>query len=227
VPCRAWMSWSGGKDAAWALHAARRSGEADVVGLLTTITQPYGRIALHGVREMLVQAQADALGLPLHRVPIPAACSNAQYDDLMRIALDSARAEGVTCMVIGDVFLEDVRAYRERRLAEVGMEARFPLWGRDTAELAHEMIAGGLRAYVTCLDPGVLPRALAGHAYDEAFLAALPDAVDPCGENGEFHTFAWEGPGFAAPIAVEVGETVERDGFVFTDVLPAEQAGGE
>jgi len=216
---RAWMSWSGGKDAAWALHEARRPGEVEIVGLLTTITEPYGRVSMHGVREELVRAQADALGLPLRRVLIPAPCSNETYDERMRAALEEALSEGVACMVIGDVFLEDLRAYREQRLAEVGMGARFPLWGRNTTALAREMIAGGLRATVTCLDPRVVPRELAGHAYDEAFLAALPQGADPCGENGEFHTFASDGPMFRRAVEVTVGETVERDGFVFTDLL--------
>jgi uncharacterized protein (TIGR00290 family) len=224
---RAWLAWSSGKDSLWALHLARESGEVAVVGLLVTITDPYRRVSMHGVRESLVEAQAAALGLPLHVVRIPSPCSHDEYEARMARAMEEARRSGVTHVVFGDVHLADVRAYREERLASVGMEAAFPLWGRASRALAEEIIAGGVRAVVTCLDPRKMPRELAGREFDGELLRQLPDEVDPCGENGEFHTFAWDGPGFAAPIAVEVGETVERDGFVFTDVLPAEQAGGE
>ncbi len=214
------MAWSSGKDSAWALHAVRQSREVEVVGLLTTITESFGRASMHGVRQSLVEAQAEALGLPLHRVHISSPCPNEAYDAAMRAALKPASAEGVTQVVFGDIALHDVRAYREERLREVGMEARFPLWMRETASLAREMVGGGLRAYVTCIDPQKLPREMAGRAYDESLLASLPESVDPCGENGEFHTFVWDGPMFAGPIDVRVGETVERDGFVFTDLLP-------
>ncbi len=219
---RAWLAWSSGKDSLWALHLARESGEVAVVGLLATITDPYRRVSMHGVRESLVEAQAAALGLPLHVVRIPSPCSHDEYEAQMARAMEEARQSGVTHVVFGDVRLADVRAYREERLGSVGMEAAFPLWGRDTRALAEEIIAGGVRAVVSCLDPRKTPRDLAGREFDRELLRQLPDEVDPCGENGEFHTFAWDGPGFAAPIAVEVGETVERDGFVFTDVLPAE-----
>jgi uncharacterized protein (TIGR00290 family) len=217
---KAWMAWSSGKDSAWALHVERTSRAVEIVGLLTTITEAFGRASMHGVRESLVEAQAGALGLPLHRVHIPSPCPNEVYDAAMRAALERAGAEGVTQVVFGDIALQDVRAYREERLREVGMEARFPLWMRETVSLAREMVGGGLRAYVTCIDPQKLPRETAGRAYDESLLASLPQGVDPCGENGEFHTFVWDGPMFAGPIDVRVGETVERDGFVFTDLLP-------
>ena len=216
---KAWIAWSSGKDSAWALHVLQQSGDVEIVGLLTTITQAFGRVSMHGVRETLLDAQAEALGLPLHRVHIPTPCTDELYDAAMRAALEQARTEGVTQVVFGDVSLADVRAYREARLREVGMVARFPLWMRDTASLAREMIGGGLRAFLTCIDPRKVPREMAGRAYDETLLASLPEAVDPCGENGEFHTFLWDGPMFATPIDVRLGETVERDGFLFTDLL--------
>jgi uncharacterized protein (TIGR00290 family) len=213
------MAWSSGKDSAWALHLLRSSSEVEIAGLLTTITRPFRRASMHGVRETLVEAQAEALGLPLHRVHIPSPCPNDAYDAAMRDALERAGADGVTEVVFGDINLEDVRAYREERMRAVGMAARFPLWMRDTASLAREMMAAGLRAYVTCVDLRLVPRETAGRPYDEALLASLPDGVDPCGENGEFHTFVWDGPMFARPVGVRVGETVERDGFVFCDLL--------
>ena len=176
---------------------------------------------MHGVREDLVRAQAGAAGLPLHIVRIPAKCTNELYQAKMRAAMTAASSDGVAEVVFGDLFLEDIRTYREQKLAEAGMNARFPLWGRDTAELAREMISGGLKAYVTCLDPKVTPRELAGHAFDDELLAALPEGVDPCAERGEFHTFVRDAPCFARALEVRVGETVEREGFVFTDILPA------
>lgn len=221
---KAWMAWSSGKDSAWALHLAQRGNQVDVIGLLTTISDSYRRVSMHGVREELLEAQSDALGLPLHAVRIPTPCPNERYEAAMRAALETARGDGVTHVVFGDLFLEDVRAYRETQLARVGMLGHFPLWGRETGLLAREMIAGGLRAYLTCVDPRRVPRELAGRAFDEALLSALPDGADPCGENGEFHSFAWDGPMFTAPIPVQVGDTVERDGFVFTDLVRAEPA---
>jgi uncharacterized protein (TIGR00290 family) len=219
---KAWLAWSSGKDSAWVLHILRESAEVEIVGLLTTVTEAFGRVSMHGVRETLLEAQAEALGLPLHRVPIPALCTDEAYDAAMRAALQRARADGVTQVVFGDIFLDDVRAYREDRLREVGMVARFPLWMRDTESLARDMIGGGLRALLTCVDPRKVPREMAGRPYDERLLASLPQSVDPCGENGEFHTFLWDGPIFARPVDVRLGETVERDGFVYTDLLPRE-----
>ena len=215
------MAWSSGKDSAWALHVARHRGQEDIVGLLTTITDAYARVSMHGVREELLAAQAVALGLPLHSVRIPAPCPNDVYESGMRTALAAAAAQGVTHVVFGDLFLEDIRAYREAQLARIGMIGVFPLWQRDTTALAREMIDGGLRAYLVCVDPRRVPGRLAGRAFDDALLEALPPGVDPCGENGEFHTFACDGPMFAAPVAVSVGETVEREGFVFTDLVAA------
>ena len=215
---RAWLCWSSGKDSAWALHVVRGRGEVDVVGLLTTVTEPYDRVSMHGVRTEVLAAQARAAGLPLDRVPIPAPCPNDVYEAAMGRALDRATRQGVTHMVFGDLFLEDVREYREKQLSGTGITPLFPLWQQPTRRLAEEMIAAGLVAHVTCLDPRKMPRQLAGSLYDRQFLARLPDGVDPCAENGEFHTCVSAGPMFSEPVPVEVGETVERDGFVFTDV---------
>lgn len=218
---RAWMCWSSGKDSAWALHVARQQGEVDVVGLLTTITEPYERVSMHAVREEVLAAQAEATGLSLHRVLIPAPCPNEVYAEKMREAIAQAKRQDVAHMLFGDLYLEDVRRYREEQLATTGITPLFPLWERPTTELAREMIAGGLVAYVTSLDPRKMPRDLAGACFDEQFLSRLPAGVDPCAENGEFHTCVVAGPMFRHAIAVAVGETVEREGFVFTDVTLA------
>ncbi len=218
---KAIMSWSSGKDSAFALHEARRAGDLEIVGLLTTVTSAFGRVSMHGVREALLDRQADVLGLRCWKVPIPSPCPNDVYERQMADALADVQRLGVTCVVFGDLFLEDLRRYREAKLAEVGMQGVFPLWMRDTTALAKDMIASGLRATITCVDPRRLDRSFAGRAFDAAFLEALPDGVDPCGENGEFHSFAWAGPMFSSPILVETGDVVERDGFVFADVLPA------
>jgi uncharacterized protein (TIGR00290 family) len=220
------MAWSSGKDSAWALHVARQHGLADIVGLLTTVTDTYGRISMHGVREELLHAQAAAVRLPLHVVRIPTPCSNDAYEARMLEALDLARRDGVTHVVFGDLFLEDIRAYRERQLARVGMSGVFPLWRRETSSLAREMVSSGLKAHIVCLDPRRVPTALAGRAFDESLLREFAADVDPCGENGEFHTFVWNGPMFSRPVAVTVGETVERDGFVFTDLMMADVVRG-
>jgi uncharacterized protein (TIGR00290 family) len=215
---RAWHCWSSGKDSAWALHVVRQQNEIEVVRLLTTVTGPYDRVSMHGVRVELLEAQAEAVGIPLHQVAIPAPCPDEVYREAMRQAVEEAKRQGVTQMVFGDLYLEDVRAYREKQLEGTGIAPVFPLWGRPTAELARAMIAAGLVAHVTCLDPKKIPRGLAGHRFDEAFLARLPEGVDPCAENGEFHTCASAGPMFRHPIPVALGETVQRDGFVFTDL---------
>jgi uncharacterized protein (TIGR00290 family) len=212
------LSWSSGKDSAWSLHVLRQSGTYDVVALLTTITRDYDRVAMHGVRRELLEAQARAAGVALWPVEIPAACTNAQYEEAMRVAVDRAKSESIECIAFGDLFLRDIREYREQKLAGSGITPVFPLWDRPTRGLAEAMIAGGLRARLTCIDPRIMPRALAGAGFDRDFLRALPEDVDPCGERGEFHTFAYDGPMFADPIPIVVGETVERDGFVFTDV---------
>lgn len=215
------LSWSSGKDSAWALHVLRERGEVDVVALLTTVTEAHGRVAMHGSREALLQQQASAVGLPVVRVPLPSPCSNAVYEERMAAALAPLREQGVRHIAFGDLFLEEIRAYRDAQLLRWGWTGLYPLWGADTAELARHMVAAGLRARVVCLDPEQLDASFAGARWDEDFLKRLPDDVDPCGENGEFHTFVTEGPMLPAPIAVEVGETVTRDRFVFTDLLPA------
>jgi uncharacterized protein (TIGR00290 family) len=217
---RAWMSWSSGKDSTLALHAVRASGEANVVGLLTTVNSTAERVAMHAVRRSLLEAQAHVLGLPLHVVELPWPCPNAVYEEQMSAAVAVARASGVDAMVFGDLYLEDIRRYREESLRGTGLAAVFPLWQRPTEEVAHELVTLGIRAVITCVDPQQAPRELAGRWYDEALLASLPAGVDPCGENGEFHTFVVDGPGFARSLDVTVGETVERDGFVFADVVP-------
>jgi uncharacterized protein (TIGR00290 family) len=217
---RAWLSWSSGKDSTLALAFAREDPTLEVVGLLTTVNEAADRVAMHAVRRDLLERQAAALGLPLHVVGLPWPCSNEEYERRMGAAVEAARDEGVTAMVFGDLFLTDIRAYREQALAGTGIEPVFPLWGRPTAELGREMLARGIRAVLTCVDPGQLDGAFAGRPYDEALLADLPAGVDPCGENGEFHTFVHDGPGFRAPIEVRAGEIVERDGFVFADVVP-------
>jgi len=219
---RAWMSWSSGKDSAFALSVARARPDLEITALLTTVTDEYARVSMHGVREELLRAQARAVGLPLVDVRIPSSCTNAIYEACMAEALSRAAADGVDTVVFGDLYLADIRAYREEKLSAIGFLAEFPLWKRDTAELAREMIASGLRAVLTCVDPRRVPRELAGREFDQRLLdelARLP-GVDPCGENGEFHTFAHAGPPLSLPVPVRVGEIVERDGFVFADVLP-------
>jgi len=212
------VAWSSGKDCAWALHLLRREGKVDVVGLLVTVTGPYDRVSMHGVRSEVVAAQAEALGLPVRRVSIPSPCPNEVYEAAMSRALAELAAEGVSQVAFGDLFLEDVRAYREQKMAGSGVTPVFPLWGRNTLQLAHEMIHGGLEATIVCLDPRRLPHRLAGRKYDGAFLAELPPDVDPCGERGEFHTCVTAGPMFAHPIDSRAGRVVERDGFVFSDL---------
>lgn len=194
------------------------------MALLTTVNSAYQRVAMHAVRESLLELQAAATGLPLVKVPIPSPCSNEIYEQAMSAAMTQARAEEVHHVVFGDLFLEDIRAYRESRLAACGMTPVFPLWRRDTRQLANEMLAGGLSAYLTCVDPRKLDRSFAGRRFDASLLVDLLSGVDPCGENGEFHTFACAGPMFRAPIGVTVGEIVDRDGFVFADLLPCASA---
>ena len=219
---RALLSWSSGKDAAWALHVLRQAGEVEVAGLLTTLNAASDRVAMHAVRRTLLEAQAEAAGLPLRQVPLPWPCSNGEYEAAMDGALAEARETwGVTHIAFGDLFLEEVRAYRERQLEGTGLTPLFPLWGKPTDALAQEMIAGGLEARLTCVDPNRLPPSFAGRAFDAALLYALPPDVDPCGEAGEFHTFAHAGPMFSRPISVTAGEVVTRDGFIFADLLPS------
>ena len=214
------LSWSSGKDSAWALHVLRYDSSVEVVGLLTTINERASRVAMHAVREAVLDVQAAALGLPLTKVYIPDPCSNAEYERAMADAMDGARRSGVHAIAFGDLFLEDVRRYREEKLASTGIEPVFPLWGANTTHLAREMVAAGLRAILTSVDPRQLDTAFAGRVFDQTLLDDLPDGIDPCGENGEFHSFAYAGPMFEQPLAVATGDTVERDGFVFFDVRP-------
>jgi uncharacterized protein (TIGR00290 family) len=223
---KAWLAWSSGKDSAWALHVTRLKGDVEIVALLTTVNTTHGRVAMHAVRESLLEAQAASVGLPLIKVPIPWPCPNDNYEQAMGHAMAQARAEGVTHMVFGDLFLEDIRRYREEKLSACGMTPLFPIWGLDTAGLAREMVEAGLRAYLTCVDPKQLDPKFVGRVFDARLLAELPAGVDPCGEKGEFHTYAFAGPMFRAPISAEVGEKVHRDGFYFADVLPLEPVSG-
>jgi len=223
---RVLVSWSGGKDSAWALHLLQQNPDIELVGLLTTINQHFGRVAMHGFRDALLREQAEATGLPLWEVPLPWPCSNEQYDEAMGAACARALAERVDAIAFGDLFLEDIRAYREAKFAPTGLEPLFPCWGLPTEELAREMIAAGIRAHLVCVDPRHLDASFAGRAFDADLLADLPASVDPCGERGEFHTFVSAGPMFAhcgssRSIEVRRGETVERDGFVYADFLQA------
>lgn len=217
---RALLSWSSGKDSAWALHVLRRRGDVDVVGLLTTFNQEFGRVAMHGVREELARRQADAVGLPLTAVRLPWPCPNEAYESAMAQALVEARRDDITHIAFGDLFLDEIRAYREERMARAEMIPLFPVWGLDTARLAQEMVASGTRATIVCVDPQQLDGRFCGRSFDASLLRELPEGVDPCGERGEFHTFVWDGPAFARPVPVTPGEIVERDGFVFADLLP-------
>ncbi len=214
-------SWSSGKDSAWMVHVLRQSGDLAPSGLLTSFNEVAGRVSMHAVRRELVEAQAAALDVPLFSVDLPFPCSNDAYEARMRDAVAAAVAEGFTHVAFGDLFLEDVRRYREQRLAGSGLTPIFPLWGRPTGALAREMVDSGLRATLTSVDPRLLDRGFAGGTFDAALLDRLPAGVDPCGEHGEFHTFAWAGPMYRAPIPIAPGEIVERDGFVFADLVTA------
>jgi uncharacterized protein (TIGR00290 family) len=218
VPRKLLLSWSSGKDSAWALHCLRRRGEYKVVGLLTTFNAAFDRVAMHSTRRALVEAQARAAELPLQAVPLPWPCSNEHYESAMREACAAAIQNGVEAFAFGDLFLEDVRRYREDRLRGTKLTPVFPVWAMDTQRLAQEMVASGLKARIVCVDPRKLPKEFAGRDFDADFLRDLPKGVDPCGENGEFHSFVYAGPMFREPIPVESGEVVERDGFVFADV---------
>jgi uncharacterized protein (TIGR00290 family) len=214
------LSWSSGKDSAWTLHVLRQQDEYEIVGLLTTVNQAFNRVAMHSTRSELLQAQAEAAGLPLIVLPLPWPCSNDIYESIMQNACSEAVAGGVTTIAFGDLYLQDVRAYREKQLQGTGLTPIFPLWQIPTNKLAREMISGGLRAKLTCIDPKTLPHSFAGREFNSELLRDLPAGVDPCGENGEFHTFVYAGPMFSGSISVTLGEVVERDGFVFADLLP-------
>ncbi|MBS0536266.1 MAG: ATP-binding protein [Proteobacteria bacterium] len=218
---KALIAWSSGKDSAWALHEARRSGNYDIAGALTTVTDSFQRVSMHGVREELLAAQLDAAALPSITVRIPYPCPNEIYEREMAKAMEQAKADGVTHIIFGDLFLADLRAWREEKLRGIGMTAVFPLWLRPTDALAREMIAGGLEAHLAVVDRAKLEASFAGRRFDASLLADLPDGIDPCGENGEFHTFVAGGPMFTRRIAVKRGETVERDGFAFADLVAA------
>jgi uncharacterized protein (TIGR00290 family) len=219
------LSWSSGKDSAWALHLLRRGRKYEISGLLTTFNAAFDRVAMHSTRRGLVEAQASAAGLPLIEVQLPWPCSNAEYERIMAGVCADAVAQGISGIAFGDLFLADIRTYRERQLQGTGLEPIFPVWQIPTGQLAREMITGGLRAKLVCVDPTKLASEFAGRDFDERLLADLPADVDPCGENGEFHSFVYAGPMFSAEIAVATGERLERDGFCFCDVLPAALAG--
>jgi len=223
VPPKAFVSWSSGKDSAFALHEARRLGLAEIVGVLSTINEVHDRVAMHGVRNALLDRQIAALGVPAInaiKVPIPSPCPNEIYEARMAEAGERIKALNIRHIVFGDLFLEDIRAYRMEKLSAMGLEPIFPLWKRDTAALAREMITSGLCAHIVCLDPRKLNRSFGGRRFDADLLRELPNGVDPCGENGEFHTAVTAGLMFRREIAVRIGQTVERDGFVFTDLIP-------
>ena len=213
------LSWSSGKDSAWSLHVLRQRGEYEVVGLLTTFNEEADRVAMHAVRRELVEAQAAAAGLPLWAVRLPWPCSNEQYESLMAATCAKAVADGVGGVAFGDLFLEDVRAYREKQLRGTGLEPLFPVWGLPTRVLAQEMIASGVRAKLTCIDSTKLDRGFAGREFDEELLSDLPAEVDACGERGEFHSFVYAGPMLNTAVPVNVGETVVREQFVFADLV--------
>ena len=214
------MSWSSGKDSAWALHQLLQDPAFDVKGIFATLNEEYDRVAMHGVRRELLERQADRLDLPLDTIDLPNPCSNADYERIMKGFVDRALERGITHLAFGDLFLADVRQYREDNLRGTGLTPLFPIWHYPTRALSRTMLAGGLRTIVTCVDSQQIPASFAGREYNADFLADLPESADPCGENGEFHTFVFDGPMFKAPIDVEVGDIVQRDQFVFADVLP-------
>jgi uncharacterized protein (TIGR00290 family) len=214
------LSWSSGKDSAWALHVLQQEPNVDVVGLFCTVNKEFNRVAMHAVRVELLQQQASSAGLPLHILQIPYPCSNGEYDDVMTSFIDETKKGNIECFAFGDLFLEDVRRYREDRLKGTGITPIFPIWGIPTKELSRKMVASGLKAMITCIDPKSLTREFAGREYNESFLNDIPVGVDPCGENGEFHSFAFDGPMFQNPIGMLLGEIVHRDSFVFADILP-------
>jgi uncharacterized protein (TIGR00290 family) len=212
------VSWSSGKDSAWLLHKLKQNPGIEIGGLLTTMNEAFDRVAMHAVRRSLLEAQSWAAGVPLRTVALPWPCSNAEYEARMRTAVEQALGEGFTHVAFGDLFLEDVRRYREEKLTGTGLTPIFPLWGIPTPDLAEEMVDGGLRAILTCVNPTRLDRSFAGRQFDRALLRDLPSDVDPCGERGEFHSFAYGGPMFSEPVAATAGDIVDRDGFVFADV---------
>ncbi len=220
-PKKTLLSWSGGKDSAWALHTLRQNPLYEVAALLTTVNEQFQRVAIHGFREELLDCQAAAVGLPVWKVPLPYPCTNADYESRMSTVCARAVQEGFEAVAFGDLFLEDIRAYRMERLAGTGLEPVFPIWGIPTDQLSRQMVAAGLRAHITCIDPRHLPASFCGRIYDETFLSDLPASVDPCGERGEFHSFACAGPMFSQPISIAHTHTVEREGFVYGELVLA------
>jgi uncharacterized protein (TIGR00290 family) len=212
------VSWSSGKDSAWMLHKLQQDPAVEIGGLLTTMNEAFDRVAMHAVRRTLLEAQSRAAGVPLRTIPLPWPCSNEDYEARMRAAVSQAVDEGFTHVAFGDLFLEDVRRYREEKLAGTGLTPMFPLWGIPTPALAEEMVDGGLRAILTCVNPKCLDRSFAGRQFDRNLLRDLPEGVDPCGERGEFHSFAYGGPMYATQVEATAGDIVDRDGFVFADV---------
>ncbi len=219
------LSWSGGKDSAWALHVLRRAAEFEVGGLLTTVNERFRRVAIHGFREELLERQAEMAGLPLWKVALPFPCSNEEYEARMRMVCERAVREGFEGIAFGDLFLEEIREYRVTKLAGTGLEPVFPVWGIPTDALAAEMMAGGLRARLTCVDPRKVPPEFAGREWNAELLKELPEGIDPCGENGEFHSFAYAGPMFRGEIPIVAGERVERDGFCYAELDSVEGGG--
>lgn len=219
---RVLLSWSSGKDSAWSLHILRQQADVEVVGLLTTFNEAADRVAMHAVRRQLADLQAQAVGLPLIPVELPWPCPNDAYEHAMKSALDTCVKElDIQAVAFGDLFLADIRSYREKQMSAWHLDPLFPIWNMPTAELSKEMVENGLKAILTCVDPRQCPPEFVGRQYDLDFLNELPENIDPCGENGEFHTFAFDGPMFQNPVDVVAGEIVERDGFVFADLLPA------
>jgi uncharacterized protein (TIGR00290 family) len=216
---RTLLSWSTGKDSAYTLHVLREAKEIGVEGLFTTVNRTHGRVAMHAVSEAFLDLQARAVGLPLKKLEIPYPCSNEDYEGVMGEFVREAKSQGIEFMAFGDVFLEDVRKYREEKLKSTGISPLFPLWGSDTHRMARALLDAGFRMIITCVDPRYVPKDFAGRPFDESLLKDLPSDADPCGENGEFHTFVYDGPIFQKPLHVEAGEIVERDGFVFADVI--------
>ena len=214
------MSWSSGKDSAWALHKLQQNPEIDLVGLFCTVNKEFDRVAMHGVRVELLEKQAKSIGLPLEIIEIPYPCSNIEYEEIMGLFVERAEQDHIECFAYGDLFLEDVRNYREEQLKGSGIKPVFPLWGIPTDKLSREMISNGLRTVITCIDPRQTPKEFIGKEFDGRFLDSLPGTIDPCGENGEFHSFAFDGPMFKERIEILVGDVVHRDGFVFADLVP-------
>lgn len=221
---KALLSWSSGKDSAWTLYQLQQDQDIELLGLVTTVNQTHQRVAMHAVRLELLEQQAAAANLPLYIIPIPYPCSNDEYNQAMSLFFESIKGLGATHMAFGDLYLDDIRQYRIQNLKPTGLEPLFPLWLKPTDQLAQQMLEAGLKTHITCVDPKQLPASFAGREYNQQFLDELPAGVDPCGENGEFHSFAYAGPMFKYPIGISFGEVVEREGFVFADLMPTEEA---